>query len=51
MSTINERIKQIIDEDFNGNVSEFERVANIKPFTIKNIVAGRLGTLYRRHIH
>lgn len=41
MDTVNERIKEIVDEYFNGNVSEFERTSNIKPSTIKNIIGGR----------
>lgn len=33
MDTVNNRIKRIVDEDFKGNISEFERVSNIKPST------------------
>ena len=42
MGTINDRIKAIVDELYNGNVSEFERASDIKPNTIKNIIGGRL---------
>lgn len=41
IESINGRIQLIIDEVYNGNVSEFERASNIKPSTIKNIVGGR----------
>ena len=41
MSNINERIQTIIDQNYNGNVSEFERISCIKPYTIKNIVGKR----------
>jgi hypothetical protein len=41
MSTINERIKMIVNQMFK-NASEFERVSGIKPSTVKNIIGGRL---------
>lgn len=41
MSSINQRIQAVINEMFNGNVSEFERSSGIKPYTVKNIVGSR----------
>lgn len=41
MLNINQRIQSIVDELFNGNVSEFERTSGIKPSTVKNIVGSR----------
>lgn len=41
MSNINERLQTIINELYNGNVSEFERASDIKPYTVKNIVGSR----------
>lgn len=40
--SINERIKAIADELFNGNMNELCRVARIKQATMSNIVAGRM---------
>lgn len=40
--SINERIKSIADELFNGNVNELCRAAKIKQATMSNIVAGRM---------
>lgn len=42
MSTINDRIKLIVNQMFNGNTSEFERASKINPSTVKNIIGGRL---------
>lgn len=42
MSTINDRIKMIVNQMFNGNTSEFERASKINPSTVKNIIGGRL---------
>lgn len=42
MSTINDRIKIIVNQIFNKNISEFERASGIKPSTVKNIIGGRL---------
>lgn len=44
MSTINDRIKKIVDELFNGNVSAFARKINIPQPTLKDIVGGKLST-------
>lgn len=41
MQTINERIQYIINKLYSGNVSEFERASEIKPYTVKNIIGGR----------
>lgn len=41
MQTVNERVQCIVNEMYNGNVSEFERASQIKPYTVKNIIGGR----------
>lgn len=41
MSSINQRIQTVVNKMFNGNVSEFERISGIKPYTVKNIVGSR----------
>jgi hypothetical protein len=42
MSTINERMKIILDKMFKGNVSEFARKSGIPQPTLNNIVGNRL---------
>lgn len=42
MSSINERIKSIIDSYYNGNVREFERICGLNKDTLKHVVGGRL---------
>lgn len=42
MSTINERIKKIVDSYYDGNVREFERVCGLNKDTLKHVVGGRL---------
>lgn len=42
METINERIRSIVSELFNNNVSAFSRGTDIKQTTINDIVGGRL---------
>lgn len=39
---INERIKHIVDECFDGNVSAFARAINVPQPTLKDIVGGKL---------
>lgn len=39
--TINERIKHIVDECFNGNVSAFSRAIDVPQPTLKDIVGGK----------
>ena len=39
--TINERIKHIVDEYFNGNVSAFSRAIDVPQPTLKDIVGGK----------
>ena len=41
MLSINERIQRIVNEMYGGNVSDFERISQIKPSTIKNVIGGR----------
>lgn len=42
METINQRIQCIADEQFNSNISLFEKACGLKPATLKHIVKGRL---------
>ena len=42
MNTVNNRLKCIIDELFDGNVSAFSRATNISQSTLKDIVGGKM---------
>lgn len=42
MSSINERIKTLVDSYYNGNVREFERACGLNKDTLKHVVGGRL---------
>lgn len=44
MGTINDRIKRIVNELFNGNTSSFARQINVPQPTLKDIVGGKLST-------
>lgn len=42
MSSINERIKIIVDSFYGGNVREFERICGLNKDTLKHVVGGRM---------